>query len=188
MTLTAHRPDKNPAANQRALGNEGYGLQAVHPPATHLVASVTEERRFLRSERGVALIEFALFLPILTFLFVGIVDYALEIQEAMQIQEAAAAGAAYGTIPGNQSNLTGMQTAAQNAAAGISGFSAVATEIYECTAGGSTVTSSTTCSGYGTPITYVQVTTSATIPVYLAYPGMPSSLTLHGGATYRVPW
>ncbi len=143
---------------------------------------------FARSESGVALIEFALFLPILAFLFVGIVDYALEIQEILQIQEAAAAGAAYGIIPGNQTNLTGMQTAAQKAAADVTGFNATAADVYTCTPGGAAVTSATTCPGYGTPITYVQVTTTATIPVYLAYPGMPSSLTLHGQAIYRVPW
>jgi Flp pilus assembly protein TadG len=144
--------------------------------------------RLLRSESGVALIEFSLFLPILAFLFVGIVDYALELQEGLQVQEAAAAGAAYGVTPGNQKDLAGMQTAAQNAALGVSGFSATAVDVYTCTPGGTTVTSGSTCSGYGTPITYVQVTTSATIPVFLAYPGMPSSLTLHGAATYRVPW
>ena len=63
--------------------------------------------RLLRSESGVAMVEFALFLPILAFLFVGIVDYALEIQQALQIQEAASAGAAYGAIPGNQKSFAG---------------------------------------------------------------------------------
>jgi Flp pilus assembly protein TadG len=142
----------------------------------------------LRCERGVAMIEFALFLPILAFLFVGVVDYALEIQQTLQIQEAASAGAAYGAIPGNQKSVTGMQTAAQNAASGVSGFSATASDIFACSPGGTAVTSATSCSGYGTPIEYVQVKTSATIPALLAYPGMPSSLTLHGSATYRVPW
>jgi Flp pilus assembly protein TadG len=136
----------------------------------------------------VALVEFALFLPILAFLFIGVVDYALYLQETLQIQEAASAGAAYGTIPGNQKSLAAMQTAAQNAASGVSGFSAVATDIFTCSPGGATVTSATTCSGYGTPIEYVQVATSATVPAMLAYPGMPASLTIHGSATFRVPW
>jgi Flp pilus assembly protein TadG len=151
---------------------------------------VPAQRRkgFLRSERGVATVEFALFLPILAFLFIGIVDYALEIQETLQIQEAASAGAAYGVIPGNQENFTGMQTAAANAAPGVSGFSATATNIFTCSPGGATVTSSTSCSGYGTPIKYVVVSTSATVPALLTYPGIPSSLTLHGSATFRVPW
>jgi hypothetical protein len=50
------------------------------------------------------------------------------------------------------------------------------------------VLSSATCSGYGTPIEYVQVKTSATVPTLLAYVGMPSSLALKGSATFRVPW
>lgn len=144
--------------------------------------------RFLRAERGVAMVEFALFLPILAFLFIGIVDYALEIQQTQQIQDAASAGAAYGAIPGNQKSVTGMQTTAQNAASGVSGFSASASYLFTCTPGGSTVTSATNCSGYGTPIEYVQVKTSATVPAMFAFPWMPASLTLHGQATYRVPW
>ncbi len=142
----------------------------------------------LHSDDGVALVEFSLFLPLLTFLFVGIVDYAMEIQQTLQIQEAATAGAMYGAIPGNQKSLTGMQAAAQSAAAGVHGFSATASDIFTCTPGGAAVTSATICSGYGTPIEYVQVNTTATIPVYLAYPGMPANLVLQGGATFRVPW
>jgi len=144
--------------------------------------------RVLRDESGVAMVEFALFLPLLAFMFVGIVDYALYEQETLQVQEAATAGAAYGTIPGNVKALTGMQTAAANAASGLTGFAAVATDVFTCTPGGATVTSATTCSGYGTPIEYVQVSTSATVPAMLAYPGMPASLTLHGQASFRVPW
>jgi Flp pilus assembly protein TadG len=144
--------------------------------------------KFLRAEGGVALIEFSLFLPILAFLFVGIVDYALELQQALQIQEAAAAGAAFGVTPGNQLNLTGMQNAAKNAASGVNGFNATAATIYTCTPGGASVSSTSTCTSYGTPITYVQVNTSATVPVFLAYPGVTASQTIYGVATYRIPW
>ena len=71
------------------------------------------------SESGSALIEFSLMLPVLVFLFVGIADYGLEMQQAMQIMEAATAGASYGAINGNQKDLVGMQNAAKNSAVGV---------------------------------------------------------------------
>jgi len=145
-------------------------------------------KSLVESESGSALVEFAVFLSVLTLLFVGIVDYGLEIQQAMQVQEAASAGASYGEIPGNVKNLTGMEAAATSAAPGVHGFSVTAVDIFSCTPGGAAVLSSATCSGYGTPIEYVQVKTSATVPTLLAYVGMPSSLALKGSATFRVPW
>lgn len=144
--------------------------------------------KFLRDESGTALIEFSLFLSILVLVFVGVVDYALEIQQAMQVTEAAGAGAAFGAVPGNQKNFTGMQAAATSSAPGVNGFSVTAADIFTCTPGGAVVLSSASCTGYGTPIEYVQVKTSATVPALLAYVGMPASLALKGTATYRVQW
>jgi hypothetical protein len=115
------------------------------------------------------------------------VDYGLMIQQAMQVTEAAAAGAAYGAIPGNLKNFSGMQTAATNTASGVSGFSVTATNVFTCTPGGASVASSATCSGYGTPIEYVQVQTSATVNPLLSWVGI-SSRTLTATASFRVSW
>jgi Flp pilus assembly protein TadG len=144
--------------------------------------------RFLDDESGSALVEFAAFLALLVLIFVGVVDYSMEIQQAMQVQEAATAGASYGAIPGNESDLVGMKAAAVSAAPGVHGFSANATNLWTCSPGGASVTSSTMCPGSVTPSKYVVVTTAATVPVMLAYVGMPANLALHGSATFRVPW
>jgi Flp pilus assembly protein TadG len=139
-------------------------------------------------ERGSALVEFALFLALLVLIFVGVVDYGAYMQQAMQVTEAATVGAQFGAVPGNQQNLAGMQAAATSAASGVHGFSVTAVDVFTCTPGGAPVTSSTSCAGYGTPIEYVQVNTGATVPAIMAYPGMPSSLTLKGSASFRVQW
>jgi Flp pilus assembly protein TadG len=144
-------------------------------------------KRFAECCEGSALVDFALLLPVLVLIFIGVVDYSLFLQQEMQVSEAAAAGAAYGAIPGNTKDYTGMQTAARNTAIGISGFAVTAVDIFTCTPGGTAVTSSTTCSGYGTPIEYVQVQTSATLTPLFSYAGI-STLTLKGNATVRVPW
>jgi Flp pilus assembly protein TadG len=144
---------------------------------------------FCHSDDGSALVEFAVCVTVLVLLLVGIADYALLIQQAMQVSEAAAAGASYGAIPGNSKDTAGMQTAAQNAASGLSGFAATAADIFTCSPGGTAVTSSTICTGYGTPIEYVQVKTSATVYPLLKYTGISSSsIPLKATATYRVQW
>ena len=145
--------------------------------------------RLFSDESGGALVEFAAFLSMLVLLFVGMVDYALEIQQAMQVTEAASAGASFGSIPGNQKNFTGIMAAATNSASGVHGFTVTVVDVFTCP--GPPVVSasiSTTCPGYGTPIEYVQVNTSATVPPLMAYIGMPSSLKLNGSASFRVPW
>jgi len=145
--------------------------------------------RLFSDESGGALVEFAAFLSMLVLLFVGMVDYALEIQQAMQVTEAASAGASFGSIPGNQKNLSGIEAAATNSASGVHGFTVTAVDVFICP--GPPVVSasiSTTCTGYGKPIEYVQVNTSATVPPLMAYIGMPSSLKLNGSASFRVPW
>jgi len=134
------------------------------------------------------LAEFAVCLPLLLLLVAGIVDCALMIQEAMLVNDAASAGAAYGAIPGRHGDLAGMEAAATAAAKGVSGFSATATDVYACTAGGAEVSSTASCSGYGTPIEYVKVQTSATAQSILGFPGIPSSVNLSGTALFRVEW
>jgi Flp pilus assembly protein TadG len=143
---------------------------------------------FLRDERGSALVEFAGFLSLLVFILVGVIDYAAETQQAMQVQEAAAVGANFGAMPGNVANLIGMQAAATNAALGVHGFSVTAANLWTCAPGGTSIARTATCSGGGTPYEYVVVTTSATVPPMMSYVGIPASTVLHGSATYRVPW
>jgi hypothetical protein len=140
----------------------------------------------IASEEGQALVEFALCLSILTLVFAGIVDYDLMIQQAMQIGEAASAGAQYGAIPGNEKDLSGMQTAATNAAPGVSGLNVTASDVFICPPWG-VVSSSTICLGYGTPLEYVQVQTSATVSPLLHWAGISSS-SITSTVLFRVPW
>lgn len=146
-------------------------------------------KKFLRKESGTALIEFALFVSVFVLVLAGVADYGIYIHHQMELSEAAAAGAAFGTLPGHQKDFTGMQTVAKITASDISGLTVpLPTNIYTCTPGGAVVTNVTTCPNYGTPIMYVQVTTSATVPAALKWTGISSSLQLGATATYRVPW
>jgi Flp pilus assembly protein TadG len=144
---------------------------------------------FAKSEQGATLIELAVILPVLLLIVFSLVDYAFFIQQAIRIQDAASAGAAYGAMPGNSANTTTMVQLANFDATGsytgATGFTATATSFYTCTPGGAQVTASTSCSGVG-PLHYVQVTTSLTAKNNLPFPGTPTTEIINGSAIYRV--
>jgi len=145
--------------------------------------------RLVRSENGSILVEFAFVLPLLVPMLAYMVDYALWIQKAMQLQDAASAAAAYGAIPGNATNSTAMTQLANyivtGSATGAAWLTVNATNFYSCSPGGSQVTATTSCPT-GAPYHYVQVTVSASPTSQLGYRIIPSSLALSGSATYRV--
>lgn len=62
----------------------------------------------MRNERGVALIEFALLLPLLAVVTMGTIDFGRAYQISNQVRNAAREGAAYGALhPGQQYPGTG---------------------------------------------------------------------------------
>jgi Flp pilus assembly protein TadG len=145
--------------------------------------------RLLSCERGQALIEFAVFLPMLLFTISAIVDYAMYIQAEIQMQAAAAVGAEYGIYPGNASSTSQMQTsatyAANNSAMGVTNFSVTASDEYSCTAGGTLQSTPPTCVN-NAPYEFVQVSTSGKFSALMGFARLPASLTLHGFAQYEV--
>jgi Flp pilus assembly protein TadG len=142
----------------------------------------------LRGDAGSAIVELALFVPVFLLMLAGIVNYGFLIEEEIQVQEAAAAGAAYATIPGNYKDVAGMTAAAQSSSSMLGGaISVSATNVYSCSPGGGSVGSSASCSG-GQPLMFAQVTTTYTAMTVLQYAGIPSTFTLRGFASYEVPW
>ncbi len=144
--------------------------------------------RLLREESGSALIEFAAILSVMVFLLLGLADYSCEILWDMQVQNAAIAGAEYGAVPGNESNLPGIQSYTVALAPYVPGVAATATNVWACTPGGASVASISLCTGNLTPNKYLIVNTSATVPRMMAYPGISANATLRGSAKVRVPW
>lgn len=133
------------------------------------------------------MIEFALFISVFIVILSGIIDYSVYIRDEMELTEAAAAGAGLGAYPGQQEDFNAMTMIATAAAPDVSNVQATAVNVYTCSPGGAAVTNMTTCSD-GTPIMYVKVTTTGTVPAVMNWAGMASSLTLQGQAMYRVPW
>ena len=67
-------------------------------------------RRSQHQQRGTALIEMAMILPLLTLLLVGIVNMGLMIREHQVLQNAAREGARYSTLQGNRITTAGDAT------------------------------------------------------------------------------
>jgi Flp pilus assembly protein TadG len=135
-------------------------------------------------ERGSSLVEFALMLPFLTLLLLGVIDLGRAYYVNVEVSNAAYTGALYGTQ--NHSDTTGMQNAATGDAPDVAGITATATYGCECSDGSNAVPSCSTqptCSV--NVVNYVQVTTSATYKPMFPWPGIPSSLALQGSAKLR---
>ena len=113
-------------------------------------------RRAARDEAGNVIIEFALGLPILFLLMVGLLDLGnFGLQKSAMLQ-GAREGAQYGIVAYSES--ANINTTAQDAT-GLTGVTATNTVFCEC-ATGATVLCSTTCPTGQTLKRYVTVTTS----------------------------
>ncbi len=135
-------------------------------------------------------IELAVILPTMLLIVFYLTNLVLWAQQALQLQNAASAGAAYGAIPGHATDTTGMtKWANYNATGSTSGATGVTINssfYYTCTPGGAQVTAGTSCSSGYPPLQYVKVTASRTVTSALGFPGVPSSLSLSESAIYRV--
>lgn len=142
---------------------------------------------------GVALAEFALVLPLLVLVFIGIVETGRLTYFSIMTSNAAHAGAAYGSQSLYTVGLSdNMKAAALSDAQGLSQITIpTATAVCQCT-NGTTATSvgctQTTCSSGYRRAVYAQVTASATVYTLFNYQalGIPYPWTFSRTATIRV--
>lgn len=140
-----------------------------------------------RDESGTSLVEFALTLPVLVFLLIGIIEIGRYAYYSILAANAARAGVQYAA-----QNLTtmsdnpGITSAAVNDGQSLSNWGVTPAQL--CSVSGGTPQ---TCSssGSGAPtntIYYVSVRVTGTFNSLLHYPGLPSSLPVSGNAMMRV--
>lgn len=137
-----------------------------------------------RDRRGQSLVEIAFLLPILGLLLAGVIDFGRAYYLSIEINNAALAGAEYGTQ--NETDTTGMKAAATADAHDVPGFTPTASYGCECSDGTSASVSCAkqpTCSVNA--VNYVLVTTSATYTPIISWPFIPSSFALSGSAKLR---
>ena len=155
------------------------------------------------NERGQAILEFALMLPCLMLLSVGVIEIGRAIYYTIEVNNAATVGVEYGAQGVCcETDASGMQTKAMADAVNLPSMTASATWGCTCDEGAGTSctypvppTSScaapkksdgTDCTSPAHIITCTQVSTQATISPLFHYPGLPSSYAANGKAVMRV--
>jgi Flp pilus assembly protein TadG len=141
-------------------------------------------------ERGGAIVELALSLPVLVLVVLGTGDFARVFYTSIALSDAARAGAQYGAHSLAQSgNTAAIQSAAQSAV-NVTGITASASRSCYCAANDGTAFTATactaTCSASQHLIVTVNVTASKTFTTTSTLSVFPNSLPLARTATMRV--
>jgi Flp pilus assembly protein TadG len=142
---------------------------------------------YLRDDRGVAAIEFALILMVVVVMMCGAIEYGFVLNERTEIENSARAGAQLALQAGYSSS--NVQTAVLNS----TNLSLAASDVtsalrYECqNALGTAVTASTTCNS-GAPLEkFLHVAVSKTYTPFFPFLDAVTPDSLSGGATVRIP-
>jgi Flp pilus assembly protein TadG len=146
-------------------------------------------RSLLKLNSGGALVEIALLAPVFVAVLLGATEFAILAYQAIEVSDAARAGVAYGSqSTSTASNSSQMQKVAKAASPDVSALQATPSMFYACSSTPAThsSTSPTNCATGDHVLTYVEVTTTATVTPTIHVPGLPSSYTLNGLAIMRV--
>lgn len=152
----------------------------------------------LKSQAGGALVEFAITIPLLMLLLVGLIEIGRVTYFGIEVANAARAGAQYGALSYPNSTGGNMQVAAQNDGRNsIANLQATAHYVCACwnsssgrmtPAAPSVAACSVPCSTGGHVVSYAQVSVSGTMYPLLDYGflGLPNHWVVTRLATIRV--
>ena len=136
-----------------------------------------------RNEKGSALVETALTMPVLFTLVLGAVEFTRVAYTSLELVSAARAGVSYGAeTGGTAADLTGITYAAQTDAAQVSGINVSAVPSYVCSDGTASTGLNTDCSNSHIEET-LTVQTSVTMDPLIHVPGLPRQYTITGSAS-----
>lgn len=140
-------------------------------------------RKLANRDSGQTLVETALTVPLLSLLLLGAVEFGRAAYAAIEVTNAANAGAFYGATTGD---LSGIQRAAQNDAGNLNGLTATGSFTYTCS-DGSVYSDSTQCPAAGAHvITVLTVNTSFNFNLLVQAPGFGGGFTMTGQAVEDV--
>ncbi len=168
----------------------------------------------LRNERGSALVELALVVPLLCLVLIGAAEVGRMAYFDIEVADAARAGVAFGSAGTGTADFADMKTAAIASAPDITNltfpappsggtYTPCVCENINKTTGAVTSKPITTCGTTGSTasgdcpqvapagtsnvvVNYVQLWTQAQVNTIFRYPGLPTSITLNGYAKMRV--
>ncbi len=120
---------------------------------------------FLRNCKAVAAIEFALALPVLVVLFIGMINMGMVISTKMELTSIVSVGMLYSL--GNSSDPVQIQTA-MNSASNLSPITISVTQFCQCL-NGSAPGCGNVCSDLKVAAKYDKVTASTQVPLVIPY-------------------
>lgn len=133
-------------------------------------------------EAGQALVETALVFPLLIIILVGGAEMARVAYAAIEVANAAHAGAQYGAQNGNAAgDTTGISMAAGNDAANLTGMTTTSSYTCICSDGSASTCQATDCTNSQIE-QILTVNTTVTYDPVIHLPGLPTSYTLKGQA------
>jgi Flp pilus assembly protein TadG len=137
-------------------------------------------RALLRCESGTSLVEFAIVLPFLALLLLGLIDFGRYTYDGILAANAARAAVQYGAQNLQKAaDVPGMKAAAVADAGSLSGLTV--TPNGYCSVSGS----NGLCTTSGA-VAYVQATATGLFYPLIKYPGLPSQVSVTGYALMRV--
>ena len=137
------------------------------------------------AESGSALVETAAVLPLLITLLLGAAELARVAYAAIEVANAARAGAQYGAQSGfTASDTTGISTAASADAANLTGLTTTSSYTCACSDGSASTCQPTDCANSQIEQT-LTVNTQASVDPLVHLPGLPTQYTLKGQAVQK---
>jgi Flp pilus assembly protein TadG len=153
-------------------------------------------RLLRRNSRGQSAVELAIVAPVLFTVLLAVGDYGRVFFHAIEVADAARAGAQYGAQHlTNAVDTTGISNAAQDDASQISGLGVSSSTYCTCTGSSAVVTCGpTACTSPSTQKTFLKVTATATfntsfkwgITIGGTYMGLPTSTPLTSTSVLEV--
>ncbi len=141
-------------------------------------------RRWSKDESGVAATEFALIVPLLSLLLLGILDFGLYINQQMKIENAARASAEYimrgGSADDIQTNIISQIVENDN------GITVTTTSVCECGDGVTVDCDAPGDCADGYARQYQEVRLNQTYDAIFGFPGLTDNLELSGAARVQV--
>lgn len=139
-------------------------------------------QKFWQGNRGVAVIEFALVLPLLVLLLGAAVNYGLIISKKIELSNAVNVGLLYAF--GNSSVIANVQTEVNNST-NIEIETVVVTQYCQCLDGSKPVCGQTCSDGYKAP-SYVAIEATSNVETYPLGPVMTNPYPITANGIIRV--
>lgn len=149
--------------------------------------AITPKVSYRCAQRGSAIIEAGLLLPLLILMTCGAMDFARVFFAGIVVESAARSGVQTASYSVGKAGATTESDAAALSDAsgqGLTGVTVSSRTFCECISSSTEVSCSTSCSGT-VPSGYVETTASYTFNPIVPYPGVPQNLVIASSAKFR---